>query len=143
MEGEYALNDPYNVKDYLKTVLPTSCYEKRGVSQPLPNDKLGIKVSFITRNWRRRERELHAKSLSNMQSPLKREIDAHEFAFHRANKILGCGKNNKEKALRARLEKVERENSLMAKRLQAVLKAPREVGATSERNREIRARVTR
>lgn len=140
--GEVEAEDPYDIKRYLVSVLPASAYD-RPKSLALPDDKLGVKVSFITRNWRKRERELHAKSLNGMKSPLKQEIIAHEYAFLRANKILGCGKNNKEKALRLRLEKVERENALIAKRLEAVQNSHTDIAACNAPNKELRARVAR
>jgi len=102
----------------------------------LPSIDLGLKTSYTTRQWRERERKMHADALKNMDSPLQRSIKRHIAQIQRAEKILAVGKNNKEKAFQLQLAKLRAENKLLAKRLVKLQRTQTEITRTNMPGRQ-------
>ncbi len=96
--------------------------------------QLGIKCSFMMKQWRLRERQLHEKALKVISSPTMASIKSHQKKVQRLEKIIKSvhGQGNKTKpGDLIKKTKVKHENRMIVDRLRRVQNTATEITLTN------------
>ena len=102
------------------------------ISQITPVDlQLGVKCSFMMKQWRLRERQLHAKALKIISSPTMASVKKHQIKVRRLEKIVKSVHGQGVSGSVVTKQKVKHENKLIVDRLRRVQITSTEITKTN------------